>query len=160
MWSRSDRRWTSIATPAICFVAQFIGSPSMNILHAKIVKAGASTTVSHPGGRDVAVPVATPADATGLEISLGVRPEDLMIAEGEDYLFEGLVDYVEQLGEVQLAYVDTGRKDEPLVRQDTRQHDDRTWQARCDCRPTRANLHIFAPDGRAYSREQPAMAAE
>jgi alpha-glucoside transport system ATP-binding protein len=25
------------------------------------------------------------------------------------------VDYVEQLGEVQLAYVDIGRKDEPLV---------------------------------------------
>ncbi|MCG6114305.1 MAG: sn-glycerol-3-phosphate ABC transporter ATP-binding protein UgpC [Mesorhizobium sp.] len=145
--------------PGNLFVAQFIGSPAMNILHARIVKAGASTTVSHPGGRDVAVPVATPADATGLEISLGVRPEDLTIAEGEDYLFEGLVDYVEQLGEVQLAYVDTGRKEEPLVvKTPGNTRIDRGKPLRLSADP--GNLHIFDPDGRAYSRVQSAMAAE
>ena len=37
--------------PGNLFVAQFIGSPAMNILPAKIEKAGAQTVVSHVGGR-------------------------------------------------------------------------------------------------------------
>nr|WP_245511654.1 MULTISPECIES: hypothetical protein [unclassified Mesorhizobium] len=44
-----------------------------------------------------------------------MRPEDLAIASDTDYLFERTVDYVEQLGEVQLVYIDIGRADLPLV---------------------------------------------
>jgi ABC-type sugar transport system ATPase subunit len=145
--------------PGNLFVAQFIGSPSMNIFHASIAKAGTSTTISHPAGRDVVVPVATPTEAQGKEISLGVRPEDLAIAEGDDYLFEGPVDYVEQLGEVQLAYVDIGRADEPLVVKtpgNTTIERGKTLRLTADP----GNLHIFDPDGRAYGRERPALAAE
>ena len=145
--------------PGNLFVAQFIGSPSMNILHATVEKAGASTTVSHPAGRNVVVPVATPADAQGRQISFGVRPEDLSIAEGSDYLFEGPVDYVEQLGEVQLAYVDIGREDEPLV---VKTPGNVTIQRGATLRLAAdpGNLHIFDPDGRAYGRERSAIAAE
>src|SRR5919198_3293274 len=101
--------------PGNLFVAQFIGSPAMNILPAKIEKAGQVTTISHVGGRTANVPIETPASATGSSISFGVRPEDLSIATGPSYLFEGPVDYIEQLGEVQLVYVDIGRGDQPLV---------------------------------------------
>jgi multiple sugar transport system ATP-binding protein/alpha-glucoside transport system ATP-binding protein len=101
--------------PGNLFVAQFIGSPAMNILPAKIEKAGQITTISHIGGKTVNVPIETPASATGSSISFGVRPEDLSIATGSSYLFEGPVDYIEQLGEVQLIYVDIGRADQPLV---------------------------------------------
>ena len=101
--------------PGNLFVAQFIGSPAMNILPATIEKPGAQTVISHVGGRKVSLPVTTPTDAAGATISFGVRPEDLRVATGADFLFEGPVDYVEQLGEVQLAYVGIGRADEPLV---------------------------------------------
>src|SRR6476620_8990543 len=42
--------------PGNLFVAQFIGSPAMNILPAKVDKAGKQTTVSHVGGNVVSVP--------------------------------------------------------------------------------------------------------
>ena len=145
--------------PGNLFVAQFIGSPSMNILHGRVKKAGASTVVTHPGGCDVVVPRATPTDATGIEVALGVRPEDLSITDAGDHLFEGQVDYVEQLGEVQLAYIDIGRKDEPLVVKtpgNVTIERGATLQLTAEPR----NLHIFDPDGRAYGREQPPIAAE
>ena len=63
--------------PGNLFVAQFIGSPAMNILPAKIEKAGAQTVVSHVGGRTATLPIATPASAAGTAVSFGVRPEDL-----------------------------------------------------------------------------------
>lgn len=101
--------------PGNLFVAQFIGSPAMNILPATVDSAGATTAISHVGGNKVNVPIATPVSAKGSAVSFGVRPEDLFIATGSDYLFEGKVDYLEQLGEVQLVYVDIGRPELPLV---------------------------------------------
>jgi alpha-glucoside transport system ATP-binding protein len=136
--------------PGNLFVAQFIGSPAMNILPAKIEKAGAQTVVSHVGGRTATLPISTPASAAGTAVSFGVRPEDLVVASGSSYLFEGLIDYVEQLGEVQLIYVDIGRADIPLVvklpgnaavkRGDT---------LRLDAPP--ADLHIFDGDGHSFA---------
>jgi multiple sugar transport system ATP-binding protein/alpha-glucoside transport system ATP-binding protein len=135
--------------PGNLFVAQFIGSPAMNILPAKIVKAGPVTTVSHLGGRTADVPIGTPASATGAQISFGVRPEDLSIATGASYLFEGPVDYIEQLGEVQLIYIDIGRPDQPLVaklpgsvavkRGETLKLD-----------ASAGDLHIFDEEGRSF----------
>jgi multiple sugar transport system ATP-binding protein/alpha-glucoside transport system ATP-binding protein len=136
--------------PGNLFVAQFIGSPAMNILPAKIDKAGAQTAISHVGGRTVTLPIATPASAAGTAVSFGVRPEDLAVATGPSYLFEGLIDYVEQLGEVQLVYVDIGRADIPLVvklpgnaavkRGDT---------LRLDAAAT--DLHIFDGEGHTFA---------
>src|SRR5690606_1540153 len=55
-------------------------------------------------------------NCAGAAVSFGVRPEDLRLAgEGDDVLFDGTVDYVEQLGEVQLVYVEIGRAGDPLV---------------------------------------------
>jgi len=102
--------------PGNLFVAQFIGSPAMNILPAKLEKAGSASQVSIDGGQKTSVPIASPSSAAGQAISFGVRPEDLYVAKGNDYLFEGKVDYIEQLGEVQLVYVDIGRgADKPLT---------------------------------------------
>ena len=60
--------------PGNLFVAQFIGSPAMNILPATIEKAGAQTVDRHVGGRKVDVPVATPADAAGTSDQLRRAP--------------------------------------------------------------------------------------
>ncbi|YBV95494.1 sn-glycerol-3-phosphate ABC transporter ATP-binding protein UgpC [Phyllobacteriaceae bacterium JZ32] len=103
--------------PANLFVARFIGSPAMNILPASIVETGAATTVRLASGGAAVLPVHTSADHRGADVSFGVRPEDLFIAEGGDArpAFEGTVDHIEQLGEVQLAYIDLGLGGEPFI---------------------------------------------
>ena len=139
--------------PGNLFVAQFIGSPAMNIVPAKVERPGAATLIRHVGGAEASVPVATPPGAAGTEISFGVRPEDLRIAAGEAALFHGKVDYVEQLGEVQMVYVDIGRADTPLVVKlpgDARIT--RGEPLRLDADP--GDLHIFDTDGRSFARAQ------
>ena len=98
-------------------------------------------------------PVSTPADAAGTSISFGVRPEDLRIATGDHVLFEGRVDYVEQLGEVQLVYLDIGRADTPLVvKLPGNAEVKRDAVLKVDADP--GTLHIFNAEGRSFAREQ------
>ena len=145
--------------PGNLFVAQFIGSPAMNILPAKIEKAGNPTIVTQIGGRKASVPIATPASAQGMDISFGVRPEDLFVAKGADCLFEGPVDYIEQLGEVQLVYVDIGRGIElPLIAKlPGNAKVERGSVMRFDANPE--DLHIFDNNGSSFVRHEPAAKA-
>ncbi|TKT82723.1 sn-glycerol-3-phosphate ABC transporter ATP-binding protein UgpC [Aquamicrobium sp. LC103] len=138
--------------PGNLFVAKFIGSPSMNIVPATIERAGGPTAVRLAGGVVAHVPVETPASAAGTQASFGVRPEDLHIAADLDggVLFEGKVDYIEQLGEVQLAYVDIAREGEPLIVKLPGSREiargailKLTAEAR--------NLHIFDADGKSFA---------
>ena len=85
------------------FVAQFIGSPAMNLLSGEIVKTGAQTTVKLDGGGTAVSAVKTEAADKGLRVNIGVRPEDL-VTSSDDFLFEGLVNFTEALGEVTLLY--------------------------------------------------------
>ena len=139
--------------PGNLFVAQFIGSPAMNIVPATIEKPGAMTAIAIDGGLKAHVPVATPADAAGSSISFGVRPEDLRIATGDHALFEGRVDYIEQLGEVQLVYLQVGRADAPLVvKLPGYAEVKRDQMLKVDADP--ATLHIFNADGRSFARDR------
>jgi len=98
------------------FVAQFIGSPAMNILSGEIVGTGAQTTIKlHGGGTAMSAVPTTDADK-GLKVNVGVRPEDLLeTAEGADYLFEGNVNFTEALGEVTLLYFERIGDNEPVI---------------------------------------------
>ena len=87
----------------------------------------------HPAGDDRARPAARPSSAMSAAARRRVPIETPAAAAGSGdqlrraaggpgdrhrsptILFEGPVDYVEQLGEVQLVYVDIGRADQPLV---------------------------------------------
>ena len=85
------------------FVAGFIGSPSMNFL-AGTVRDGA---VEVPGlGTSVTPQVTLPAEGT--EVIVGMRPEHLIVGEGDTLS----VDLTEALGGVSYAYLtaDTGEK--------------------------------------------------
>ncbi len=116
------------------------------------------TAIAIDGGLKADVPVATPDDARGAKISFGVRPEDLRIATGDKVLFEGRVDYVEQLGEVQLVYLDIGRADAPLVvKLPGNTTVKRGESLKVDADP--GTLHIFNADGRSFAREQTAAKA-
>ncbi|WP_416882154.1 ABC transporter ATP-binding protein [Marivita sp.] len=85
------------------FVAQFIGSPSMNLLPGEITGTGAQTTIKMAGGGIAASDYPTTDADMGLKVNVGVRPEDFLETEG-DYIFEGKVNITEALGEVTLLY--------------------------------------------------------
>jgi alpha-glucoside transport system ATP-binding protein len=86
------------------FVAQFIGSPQMNLLAGTIAEPGAETLVALASGHSVRVPIATTAAQKGLSVNVGVRPEDLTPVSDGKALFEGKVALTEALGEVTLLY--------------------------------------------------------
>ncbi|MDO6590708.1 ABC transporter ATP-binding protein [Loktanella sp. D2R18] len=88
------------------FVAQFIGSPSMNLLAGEIVATGDQTVVKLNGGGTVTSAVPTQASDKGLNVNVGVRPEDMVATTDDNYLFEGKVHITEALGEVTLLYFD------------------------------------------------------
>jgi alpha-glucoside transport system ATP-binding protein len=85
------------------FVAQFIGSPSMNLLPGEIVGTGAQTTIKMVGGGTAVSDYPTTDADMGLKVNVGVRPEDFL-ETGGDYIFEGKVNITEALGEVTLLY--------------------------------------------------------
>ncbi len=88
------------------FVAQFIGSPSMNLLAGEIVATGDQTVVQLDGGGTVTSAVPTLDSDKGLKVNVGVRPEDMISTTDDSYLFEGKVNITEALGEVTLLYFD------------------------------------------------------
>ena len=85
------------------FVAQFIGSPAMNILPGEVVETGAETVVRLAGGGTARSAVPTREGDRGLGVNVGVRPEDLTATDA-DALFQGEVAITEALGEVTLLY--------------------------------------------------------
>jgi ABC-type sugar transport system ATPase subunit len=95
--------------PDNLFVAQFIGSPAMNILAGRV--SGRHVLLEHGTGQ---VPIAAPPGSIGA-VHLGVRPEDLTLAADGQGILTGTVTLTEALGEVTLIYVDIGQKGEPLV---------------------------------------------
>ncbi len=98
------------------FVAQFIGSPAMNLLPGTIIGTGKDTTLDLTHGHDVVADVETQEAEKGWKVNVGVRPEDFRLAkDGEHVLFEGTVDYIEALGEVTLLYFKSVEGEDPLI---------------------------------------------
>ncbi len=135
--------------PGNLFVARFIGSPAMNILPATVTATGPSTTVRLATGETAQTPIASAADMAGAAVSFGVRPEDLHIGDGGEGSigFEGRVDFIEQLGEVQLVYIDLGLGGEPVIAKAPGGADIRR-QARVRFHAAPENAHLFDQDGR------------
>jgi len=78
--------------PNNVFVAGFIGSPAMNLLPADVVEGGIKFgTLNHPIERD------TLSNARSGQITVGIRPEDVVVAQSGDGL-PVTVDVVEELG--------------------------------------------------------------
>jgi len=85
------------------FVAQFIGSPSMNLLPGEVVETGAMTVVRLDNGGLARSHIQTQTADKGLKVKIGVRPEDLTETDG-DAIHAGEVEITEALGEVTLLY--------------------------------------------------------
>jgi alpha-glucoside transport system ATP-binding protein len=96
------------------FVAQFIGSPAMNLLTGEIVETGHETVVKLDGGGIARSAVPTLTADMGMKVKVGVRPEDL-VATDSDPLFTGEVEITEALGEVTLLYFKRQGEGVPVV---------------------------------------------
>ena len=92
-------------TPRSEFVAQFIGSPAMNLLAGEIVETGSQTGIKVGDGQGIVRSnIATEDSDMGRKVNIGIRPEDFVETDGDDYAFSGTVDIAEALGEVTLLY--------------------------------------------------------
>jgi multiple sugar transport system ATP-binding protein len=99
--------------PSNRFVAGFIGSPKMNFLPGKLVSADArAAKVALQSGGEVAVAVDATRAPAGNPVTLGIRPEHLVLATGaaasgtaDVGRVRGAVGLVENLGESALIYV-------------------------------------------------------
>lgn len=85
--------------PINTFVAQFIGSPAMNMLPARL-KAG---QVQFSDGRSVSM--SAYASINDSAVQFGIRPEHLHQAEDHEAVFFGTIANMERLGEHAIAHV-------------------------------------------------------
>lgn len=91
-------------SPANLFVAGFIGSPKMNFLKSTVASVNDNKVeLELPGGNTLGITHDAPASA-GDATTVGIRPEHLLIAEGDDGLLSAEVDVVERLGDVSYLY--------------------------------------------------------
>jgi len=96
------------------FVAEFIGSPSMNLLPGKITGTGTQTTIEMDGGGVAVSDYPSQQSDMGAQVNVGVRPEHLVETTGE-YIFEGKVEITEALGEVTLLYFEKVGEGGPVI---------------------------------------------
>ncbi|SMX22141.1 ABC transporter ATP-binding protein [Boseongicola aestuarii] len=98
------------------FVAQFIGSPAMNLLPGKITGTGEQTTVEVAGGGIAVSNYPSLPEDMGKDVNIGVRPEDFVaIKDGQQRIFKGKVNITEALGEVTLLYFEPQGDADPVI---------------------------------------------
>ena len=98
------------------FVAQFIGSPAMNLFTGEVAGTGAQTSVKLDGGGFIASAYPTKYDDMGMKVRVGVRPEDFTPTDEPGTGFTGTVDVQENLGEVTLLFFHPAKAgDEPVI---------------------------------------------
>jgi multiple sugar transport system ATP-binding protein len=92
--------------PVNKFVAGFIGSPKMNFVASRLVRADAKLAIVRVGDVECQAEVDARKLPPDAEVTLGVRPEHVQIvATGGPNVVTGLVAFVEQLGEASYLYV-------------------------------------------------------
>jgi len=99
--------------PANRFVAGFIGSPGMNFASVRLAAANGALRAARDGLEiEVPAPLAQRLGRhTGSEVTMGIRPEDLRVAQAQDppgLCFEAAVEVVERLGSEVLLDLQVG----------------------------------------------------
>ncbi|MFC7248881.1 ABC transporter ATP-binding protein [Halomicroarcula sp. GCM10025324] len=136
------------------FVANFIGTPSMNLMDATVDAGNATITTD---GFALSVPDAICARAGADRVRLGMRPSNIRpVTNGEaddGPSFEATVSMVETFGDANWYYLDTGTDAELVMKSADEEHvrsisagDELTVGVRPDA------IHLFDTDsGEAYS---------
>jgi alpha-glucoside transport system ATP-binding protein len=123
------------------FVAQFLGSPKMNLLPGKITGTGAQTRIQLADGGEAVSNVPSLDEDLGKEVNIGVRPEGFVAAaDGERFIYHGKVDFIEALGEVTLLYFHAEADAPPVIGKLGGIHKDLRGQ----------NVHMTADPGKVH----------
>lgn len=129
--------------PANLFVAQFIGSPKMNVVAA--TSSGGAITFAH----DITTKFDDIPDGV---THLGIRPENIEIAEKGKGVLTGELEVMEHLGSDSYAYV--GVKDLGLITIRIVGHADLKVGEIVDLSFDRSNIHLFNDKGTAIRSER------
>jgi multiple sugar transport system ATP-binding protein len=125
--------------PENLFVAQFIGSPKMNIVPCRVAK-GAFHLAGHGSGKS-----GLTGDETSMQ-HLGIRPEHITVGAKKGSQCSGIVEVVEYLGADTFLYVDCAALGRLTVRtQDVRKD---TKGKTVHLHFNADHLHFFSKDGR------------
>ncbi len=98
--------------PVNTFVAGFIGTPPMNLVPARIIRKDTKLKLDFQGKLQIPIPEKSDAKIMGgMEVIMGLRPEDLVIDTGniespEGWKVDGVVEVVEPLGSETFMHVD------------------------------------------------------
>jgi len=138
--------------PANEFVAQFIGSPKMNLLPGTVVGTGEESVVRLWNGAEQTLPIATPASAAGMKVNVGIRPEHIEWADLADSPFLADVLFVEQMGNETYHYLTNGAS-EPWVVRNPRRSDVSTGETVGFALPPE-HCHLFDASGNAFARRR------
>jgi multiple sugar transport system ATP-binding protein len=126
-------------TPKNVFVAGFIGSPAMNLFTVPLVEGGVQF-----GNTVVAIEADTLSRANGSEVTIGIRPEDVVLAGADGPGLSVTVDLVEELGADGYLYghADVGGQRTDLVaRVDGRRHP--SSGETISLAPIPGHMHVF-----------------
>ena len=99
------------ARPANIFVAQFLGTPRMNILPATMAEGGRAMLAD---GRGIALPPLAAAPPAGTPLSIGIRPEDIAIGEAPGAL-PFTISFIERLGGLATLHLGGREGEEPVA---------------------------------------------
>ena len=103
---------TLYKAPQNAFVAQFIGSPKMNLLPARIEATRDADCSASIGRQTITVPLGSGV-SRGDDIHIGIRPEHIAVRTNGDSDLRAKVLLVERLGSETYLHLDVGS--EPLV---------------------------------------------
>ena len=101
-------------SPSNLFVAGFIGSPKMNFISTNVISNNEKETeVNILNSSNIVVPKTSTNFSQGDQITLGIRPEHLLVNQEGDASWESKVFVVEKLGSGTFLYLE--KDGEPLV---------------------------------------------
>jgi len=138
--------------PVNLFVAGFIGSPKMNFLSGRLTRIEpTSVTITLPDGSTARALVDASAAQPGDMVTLGIRPEHVMLDASADHTVQAEVVHVEHLGESSFLHTQVqGVENHVVVRQEG------DTAARMGDRLTLGlavrHCHLFDAQGRAFKR--------
>ena len=105
--------------PCNVFVARFIGSPGMNLLNGRLTAENGNIVVDlGPAGRTAPLtgPLARAAEkARNREILVGIRPEDLAVAQGAAAPLTMAVSFVERIGYRAIIHLNAGTQAAKMI---------------------------------------------
>lgn len=154
----NDRRIQQVAPPmeiysrpANIFVAQFVGSPSMTIIPAKLSDGGALASVTLGDGSQVDTHVPRDSLREGISVSVGFRPESIRVCPMGEGTTAAKVELVERLGERSLIYARL--KDGTAVTAEDEGYSIAKIGDEVGLKIDGATAHLFGPRGTGYHRK-------